>query len=534
MLTFYRPIIVILAILFILVGPVSAQEPAFMPGEILVKFEAGGRPDLQMAGVQAMEELALPNLVRMQVEPGREAELISRLAGQEGVLYATYNYRIQAQLTPDDPYFSSLWGLEQSADHDIDAPEAWDIHTGTEAVTIAFIDTGADLDHPDLVDNLWVNPGETVPNGLDDDDNGYIDDLNGWDFINNDDLPDDDNGHGSHVAGIAAAVGNNGEGVAGVSWRARVMVLKILDSAGNGTIADLAEAIFYAADKGADVINMSLGGGCDTGWPAVEEAIAYAQAGGAILVAASGNTNSNVFCPAALDGVIAVGATDSLDERWSWGSLSSNYGLTLDIAAPGENVYSLNRGGGYSYKTGTSMSTAYVSGLIALLHSYAPGLSDEQAVEIIYDSADDLGDPGWDPYFGFGRINARRALETASLQLSPPEITLLIDDLSGPVSDSVQITTADAYHLLTWTAAISPAESWLQISPAQTGTISTASSPVEVTLIATRPLTYQSYTATLWVSGIITPDVQIEPLTTEIRLHYVPELNRIYWPFIFK
>jgi len=204
-------------------------------------------------------------LVRVQVTPGREAETLAALAARPDVEFATYNYQIYALDTPNDPEFSRQWNLHNTGqtgglvDADIDGPEAWDIDSGGSNVTIAIIDTGVYLSHEDLQANIWLNGDEIPANGLDDDLNGYVDDYQGYDFYNNDANPDDDNGHGSHVAGIAAARGNNSRGIAGVSWAARIMPLKILSATGGGNFYDLQEAIYYAADNGADAINMSTG-----------------------------------------------------------------------------------------------------------------------------------------------------------------------------------------------------------------------------------------------------------------------------------
>ena len=194
--------------------------------------------------------------------------------------------------TPDDPRFQETYGLDNigqtggTPDADIDAPEAWDRQTGSPDVIVADIDTGVDYNHEDLAANIWINPGEIPGNGTDDDGNGYIDDYYGWDFANNDNDPMDDHGHGTHTSGTIAAVGNNGIGVAGVSWHAKIMPVKFLGADGSGTHAAGAQAIIYAADMGAKISNNSWG--CDIGTlcfsQTIEDAIAYADVKGMLFV----------------------------------------------------------------------------------------------------------------------------------------------------------------------------------------------------------------------------------------------------------
>jgi subtilisin family serine protease len=202
-------------------------------------------------------------------------------------------------------------------------------------VTIAILNTGVEINRPDLQANIWVNSGEIPANGIDDDGNGYVDDYHGYDFYNGDANPDDDNNHGTHVAGIAAAYGNNGLGIAGVSWRAKIMPLKMLDSAGAGNLYDLAEAIYYAADNRAQFINMSLGASCSnlSAWNSiVQPAVDYALSKNVLLIAASGNSyQSRIYCPGALDGVIAVGATTDRVSRASFSNDQAGISWTANV-----------------------------------------------------------------------------------------------------------------------------------------------------------------------------------------------------------
>ena len=234
--------------------------------------------------------------------------------------------------------------------------------------------------HPDLAPNIWVNTGEDCAgcrtNGVDDDGNGYVDDWRGWDFANGDNNPTDDNGHGTHVAGTVAATGNNGLGVAGVTWSSRIMPLKFLGADGSGTTDDAISAILYARAKGVPILNNSWGGG--DGSQALRDAIEQTDASGELFVAAAGNdfTNTDVepFYPASYDvpNILVVGASDQLDRK-AW---FSNYGVrTVDLSAPGTNVYSTWTGATYRFADGTSMATPQVSGAAALARAVFPNAS---------------------------------------------------------------------------------------------------------------------------------------------------------------
>jgi subtilisin family serine protease len=284
------------------------------------------------------------------------------------------------------------------------------VETGSSAVTIAIIDTGTDLSHPDLAPKIWFKPGEILGNGLDDDANGYVDDWQGWDFVNDDNDPMDDHGHGTHVSGIAAAASNNGTGIAGVSWGAQIMPLKVLASSGQGTESDVAAAVVYAADNGARVINLSLGGSCPL--PAIEAAINYAYSEGAVIVAAAGNTGAaGVLCPAAYAGAIAVAATDANNNRAGF----SNYGSAVDMAAPGVGIYSTywssQAGSTYGFLSGTSMAAPHVAGVAALLASL-PQFDTPDKIRLALESTVlDLGPVCRDIYYGEGLVQAFAALQ---------------------------------------------------------------------------------------------------------------------------
>jgi len=370
---------------------VSAQaQPTYAEGEIVVRYRTD-IPAVMLASaqlsadVQAIDSIEPLNLELVSVEPGKETEVIAELSSNPLVAYVGPNYVARIAGEPNDPAWWRQWNLTQ-----IDAPAAWDLSTGTNLV-IAVVDTGVDLSHPDLSAKL----------------------VQGYDFANGDSDPQDDHGHGTHVAGIAAAASNNGIGVAGVSWGARIMPLKVLDARGDGTYFNIIQAIQYAADHGARVINLSLGGSQSD--PNMLAAINYARERGSLVVAATGNQSGSLLYPAAYDETFAVAATTDRQTRPSY----SNFGPATDIAAPGgtqsAGIYGLAPGGGYATQFGTSMATPHVSGLAALLWGLSPNLTAEQLVDIIQETAAKVGtDPydgsGWNNQLGHGEINAEAAL----------------------------------------------------------------------------------------------------------------------------
>ena len=314
----------------------------------------------------------------------------------QDILYAEPDYqRTLSSKVPNDTYFTNLWAMHNTgqsggvADADIDAPEAWDLRTDSSNIIVAVIDTGVDYTHPDLAANIWVNTAEQsgIP-GVDDDNNGYIDDIHGYDFYNTDGNPMDDHGHGTHVSGIIGAVGNNGQGVAGVCWKAKIMALKFLGSSGSGYDSDAIDCIEYAVQMGAKITSNSWGGG-DYG-QALKDAIDAAGAAGVLFVAAAGNdygnnNDINPAYPASYDcaNIIAVLSTDSYDAISGF----SNYGLTsVDLGAPGSSIYSCFPGGQYGYLNGTSMATPHVSGACALVWSANPYLSSSAVKDIILET----------------------------------------------------------------------------------------------------------------------------------------------------
>jgi subtilisin family serine protease len=413
----------------------AEQDSEYVPGELLIKYKGHVR-ESRIREIQskwglrtkkafrrfAMRQVTLPG--GMSVEEARDI-----LQYDPDVEYVEPNYRRHPQETiPIDPDFDKLWGLNNTGqsvngwigtpDADIDASETWDLFTGDTDTIIAVIDTGVDYTHEDLAGNIWINPGESgldtygrdkATNDFDDDGNGYPDDVRGWDFYTGDNEPLDNDSHGTHVAGVIAAEMNNNTGVSGVSPGARIMPLRFMD--GTGSVSDEIEAIDYAIEKGVKIINMSFGS--YTFSFSEREAMSDAGDAGVLFVAAAGNKNndndgSSSLYPASynLSNIISVTATNQDDNLW----YDSNYGtISVDVGAPGVNIYSTTPGNSYSYKNGTSMATPHVAGLAALLWGFDPGLTYMQVRDIILESVDPLPSLTGKIATG-GRINAFNAL----------------------------------------------------------------------------------------------------------------------------
>jgi subtilisin family serine protease len=358
-----------------------------------------------------LETIPALGIIRLSVPESHLTQRITRLQADPRVAWAEPNYLVYPDFIPNDPLYSST---QKSYLSRLQVEGAWDVTIGRPDVVIAVLDTGVEMSHPDLATGIWTNPGEIPDNGLDDDGNGFVDDVHGWDFADEDNDPSDDYWHGTHVAGIAAARTNNATGIAGMAGGATIMPVDVFRG-GIGTYADLIQAIVYAADNGADVINMSLGA---LSYSRGEEAaVEYAWKRGAVLVAAAGNNGNDAWhYPAAHAHVIGVAATDSYDRRASF----SSFGPFVAVSAPGVAVMSSILGNRYGLGSGTSMATPHVSGLAALILSRNPTLTNEEVRAIIESTADDLGTLGRDPFYGFGRINAARALAAVPPLPDPP------------------------------------------------------------------------------------------------------------------
>lgn len=296
------------------------------------------------------------------------------------------------------------WGLP---DADIDAPEAWDIETDCPDVVVAILDIGVDYTHPDLATNIWINVDEIPANSIDDDQNGYIDDIRGWDFANNDNDPMDDFGHGTLNSGVAGAIGNNDIGIIGVAWNCKIMPVRVIDDEGWCSSSVIAEGIRYAADNGADVISMSFGADDPDDTNIMLDAVNYAYSIGVFLCAAAGNDGDNKLIPAAYDNVTAVGWTNQKDKAHDL----SNYGDWVDIAAPGTLIYSTDTlqdaSDDYFFYGGSSAACPMVAGVAALLLSKDPSLTPDEVKSLLCNNVDSYSG---DKYIGTGRLNAYKAL----------------------------------------------------------------------------------------------------------------------------
>ena len=394
-------------------------DAPYVPDQIVVKLKEGLNSPYAAQLHTAQETTVVDEIPQigvqiLRVPPGEIEARITAYRADPRVEYAEPDYIAQPANEPNDPYYGdgAQWGLQK-----IFAPQAWDLSTGDSDVVIAVLDWGVDLDHPDLRDKMWTNPDEIPDNETDDDGNGYTDDVYGWDFANDDNNPQDDYGHGSHVAGIAAAATNNGVGIAGVAFNNRIMAVKVGDGAtGKARYSSIANGIIYAADNGVKVINLSLGGYAFS--TNLGDAVNYAWAAGCIMVGAAGNNNkSDLFYPAAYDNVIGVSSTDQNDVRAS----SSNYGSYISVAAPGVGIYSTywNGNSTYTFMSGTSMATPHVAGLAALLFSQDDTSTNATVRSLIEVTADDLDAAGWDQYYGYGRINAYAALSNTEPTPTP-------------------------------------------------------------------------------------------------------------------
>jgi hypothetical protein len=343
----------------------------------------------------------VPGLRQVTFNPAQYSvpQVLTAFGQLPSVAYAEPNYTMFATLTPNDPMFNTLWGLHNTGqtiqsqvglvDKDIDAPEAWDRWTGSGNFVIGVIDTGVDYNHPDLAANIYSNPGEIANNGIDDDNNGRIDDIRGWDFLNNDNNPMDDHNHGTHCAGTIGGVGNNNTGVTGVNWNIKIMPLKFLGSNGSGPISAALGCLNYATMMGVKITSNSWGGGGFSS--AFNTALNNAQTAGHIFVAAAGNANNNndvnPFYPATYpqNNVVSVAATDNRDNRASF----SSYGATtVDLGAPGVAIRSTVRNNGYAYFNGTSMATPHVAGAMAFIWDMHPNLTYQQVIQRVYNNVD--------------------------------------------------------------------------------------------------------------------------------------------------
>lgn len=460
---------------------------------------------------QVIRGLGLDGLILLETEPGINVQTVGNwLESHPDVAYYEPNGVFSLDLIPDDPMFSDLWGLHNTgqsggtADADIDAPEAWDIITGSSEVVVGVMDSGVDYTHPDLAGNMWVNPGEVAGDGIDNDENGFIDDIYGWDFYDNDNDPLDELFHGTHVAGTIAATGNNSEGVAGVGWNTRIMSLKIGDAVGyvyvDAAVASLNYATMMRHDYGVNVVLTNNSWGGEYYSQTLRDAIQASGDEGILFIAAAGNGGSDKIgddndasphYPSNydLDNIIAVAATDRDDDRATF----SNYGVTsVDLGAPGVSIlgtfptYMTIKMSEYGFSTdyetisGTSMATPHVAGAAAVLWAKSPTASYDRIRDAIFDGVDPVASMSGITVTG-GRLNLLGALQELQLVVvgSDPAAGEVIDilplDFTLDFSDVLDPGSVDASDL---TVNTLPADSFTLDGDADSITFHFDTSPV--------------------------------------------------------
>ena len=407
------PLMAALLPLFSQLAPAAPGAPEFV--QILVKPKASMTETtlnslLRVRGAKQHGGVPALDVRIIRVPSVAAGQLLTALQHHHDVEYAEPDYTAEALGTANDPYFAqaSQWHLST-----IQAPAAWDITTGSNAVIVAVVDSGVRASHPDLAGKV----------------------LAGYDFIANDADPTDENGHGTAVAGTVSPATNNQLGVAGVSWNTPILPVRVLDANGSGSYSSIASGITYSADKGARVINLSLGGTSSS--RTLQDAVNYAWNKQAVLIAAAGNNGNNtLFYPAACANVVAVSATDSSDIRPGW----SNFGSYVDVSAPGANIISLSGADQYAAWNGTSFSCPVAAGVVALAASANPRLTNAQLVDILVKNTDDIGSPGYDVYYGSGRVNAYRAA-AAALALVNNDVTAPVVNISSPANGATVTST---------------------------------------------------------------------------------------------
>jgi subtilisin family serine protease len=433
---------------------------SFRSDRILIKPKSG---PVNLANVHSKHRVRVlrrfQNLDDLQVlrlpEGAKVEEIIAQYRQSGLVEFAEPDYWVKASAAPDDPRYvdGTLWGLNNRGQSgglihaDIGAADGWEILNSASNVIVAIIDTGIRYTHEDLADNVWVNPGEIPGNGIDDDRNGIVDDVHGLNAITNTGDPIDETGHGTHVAGVIGAVGNNGKGVVGVAWKVQIMACKFMDSEGMGSISDAIQCVDYARLKGAQVINASWGGVNSSS--SLRTAISRARTAGIVFVAAAGNESAdddvvgNYPSGFDLDNVVSVAASTRSDALASF----SNYGATtVDLVAPGSTIYSTwnSSDKNYTYLSGTSMAAPYVAGVFALMKAKFPNDTYKQLIDRVFAATDPIASLAGKCVTG-GRVNLNRALEanlianfTASALSGSPPLTVAFKDTSfGAITDRI-------------------------------------------------------------------------------------------------
>ncbi len=459
----------------------------------------------------------------------KAAKFMQQYKTKSGIEYIGYNNKLHILETPNDPSFSSLWAMNNSNDADIDAVEAWDTTTGSHDVIIGVIDTGLNYNHEDLAANVWVNPNEIDGNGIDDDGNGYVDDIHGINAITGTGDPMDDQGHGSHCSGTIGGVGNNGVGVTGVNWNVSIIGMKFLDSSGSGSTSDAIECINYALGLKAAGVNIRVlsnswgGGGYDQ---VMADAISDLADEGILFAAAAGNdgtdNDSSPHYPSNYENanVISVASTTSSDDM----SYFSNYGAAgVDLGAPGSSILSTTLGNSYSSYSGTSMAAPHVAGAAALLLSINDQLTVSEMKTILMDTGDSISALSGNTVSG-KRLNLKNAVD--AVQPPEPGINLVNTSGAGVINQGQTTTYAiDILSILGYSGNVSLSA---VASPSLTGSISFSPNPCVVgstfvmTVSADTSAAVGDYTITVTgisgsVSDTVTASLKVRPEgTTEV------------------
>ncbi|MFM7187136.1 MAG: S8 family serine peptidase [Armatimonadota bacterium] len=418
---------------------VLAGGGQYDPNTLLVQFRTDASDDAKNSccrkvGLGAIDKYKIVDgLALIHVASGDPVAAMAVIVADPTVIRAGLNYIVTTQIIPNDPLFGSTWGMNNTASqlNDIDAPQAWDLYTGDPNYRVAVIDTGIDFNHPDLQGNIWSNPGEIANDGIDNDGNGYIDDVRGWNFVTNTNNPQDGNGHGTHVSGTIAAKGNNGIGVAGVAWNAKIVPLKFLSDTGSGTTANAIKAIDYCTSTGIKLSNNSWGGGLFDS--ILLQAITNAGAADHLFIAAAGNSALNIDVSPSYPASYNLSNMVNVASTTNTGTLSnfSNFGVgTVPVGAPGSNVFStwpialtvLGQPNGYNSISGTSMATPHVTGLAALLRGKMPGWTASQVRSAILGSTKPLASLAG-KVSREGIISAYNALAATNVEAIPPTVT---------------------------------------------------------------------------------------------------------------
>lgn len=404
-------------------------------GRLIVQTARSARPDsighaFASHGARVVKTLPQIGVSVLSIDEAQSDRIAKSLSSTGLFTFVEQDFVARASATPNDPSYSLQWHLPK-----IQAPTAWDLTTGAAGVPIALIDSGVDSTHPDLSSKV----------------------VAGWNYIGSNSDTSDQLGHGTETAGVLAAASNNGFGIAGVSWANTIMPLVVLNGANFAYYSDIASAINYAADHGVRVVNISIGG--STSSSVMQSAVDYAWSKGTVVFAAAGNSsNSTLNYPAACTNAVAVSATDANDAL----AYFSSYGSDIDVAAPGTSIVTTVMGGGTSAVDGTSFSSPIAAGVAALMLAANPSLSATQVVSLLEQNSDDLGPAGWDPQFGWGRVNAYRAVTAAknagtapAPDTIPPSVSISNPlngatvagaiNVQGTSTDNVGVTKVELY-----------------------------------------------------------------------------------------